>query len=371
MSLSSHPVAVTIPLLNPNEPDGILAAVHITEGSRVARGAVLCTIETTKSTADVEAETAGYVVGLRYSAGQTVRAGEVLCYLSPERDWTPPPAESAGLGIPSGQAVPDGLRITQPALALARQSGLDFSRLPADTLVTEAMVRKLLGASSGGERFGVPEAPFDATALVLYGGGGHGKSLIDLIRSMHGFRIVGVVDDGLAAGGSLMGIPILGGSEALPGLYADGVRLAVNAVGGIGSIQTRVSVFQKLAAAGFGCPAVFHPKATIEPGASLSAGVQVFAQAYIGSEARVGYGCIVNTGAVLSHDCILDAYANISPGAILAGEVSVGAGALIGMGATINLRVRIGAGARIGNGATVKENVPENGVVRAGSIWPN
>jgi acetyltransferase-like isoleucine patch superfamily enzyme len=40
------------------------------------------------------------------------------------------------------------------------------------------------------------------------------------------------------------------------------------------------------------------------------------------------------------------------------------------MGATINLEVHIGAGARIGNGATVKDDVPANGVVRAGSIWP-
>ena len=40
------------------------------------------------------------------------------------------------------------------------------------------------------------------------------------------------------------------------------------------------------------------------------------------------------------------------------------------MGATVNLQVKIGAGARIGNGATVKRDVPANGIVRAGGIWP-
>jgi acetyltransferase-like isoleucine patch superfamily enzyme len=40
------------------------------------------------------------------------------------------------------------------------------------------------------------------------------------------------------------------------------------------------------------------------------------------------------------------------------------------MGATVNLLAKIGAGARIGNGATVKSDVPENGVVRAGGVWP-
>jgi acetyltransferase-like isoleucine patch superfamily enzyme len=40
------------------------------------------------------------------------------------------------------------------------------------------------------------------------------------------------------------------------------------------------------------------------------------------------------------------------------------------MGTTINLRVKVGARARIGNGATVKRDVPEGGIVRAGSVWP-
>jgi acetyltransferase-like isoleucine patch superfamily enzyme len=40
------------------------------------------------------------------------------------------------------------------------------------------------------------------------------------------------------------------------------------------------------------------------------------------------------------------------------------------MGVTINLGVKIGKGARIGNGATVKADVPENGIVKAGTIWP-
>jgi sugar O-acyltransferase (sialic acid O-acetyltransferase NeuD family) len=205
---------------------------------------------------------------------------------------------------------------------------------------------------------------------VIYGGGGHAKALIDLLRALNVYRIAGVLDDNLSAGANLMGVPVLGGSEALDGLYAQGVRLAVNAVGGISSLAIRIKVFDRLAAAGFACPALVHPRAFVEPSARLAAGVQVFPHAYIGSEAQVGYGCIINSGAIVSHDCSLGEYSNLSPGAILAGEVQVGAGVLVGMGATINLRVRVGAGARIGNSAVVKEDVPEKGIVRAGTGWP-
>jgi acetyltransferase EpsM len=92
--------------------------------------------------------------------------------------------------------------------------------------------------------------------------------------------------------------------------------------------------------------------------------------AYVGSQVNLGFGSIVNTGATVSHDCVIGDYANIAPGAILAGEVQVGPSVLVGMGTTINLRVKIGASARIGNGSTVKEDVPEQGIVRAGTIWP-
>ena len=68
--------------------------------------------------------------------------------------------------------------------------------------------------------------------------------------------------------------------------------------------------------------------------------MQVLPHAYVGSEAVIGFGVIINTGAIVSHDCVLGEYANLSPGAILAGEVQVGSRALVGMGVTINLQVQ-------------------------------
>jgi sugar O-acyltransferase (sialic acid O-acetyltransferase NeuD family) len=205
--------------------------------------------------------------------------------------------------------------------------------------------------------------------VIIYGGGGHGKTLIELLWALHTYRVVGIIDDGLPPETEILGVKVLGDGSRLPELYRQGIRLAVNAVGGIGNLSIRISVFNRLSEAGFACPAVIHPTAWVENSAHLSTGAQVFAHAYIGSDARVGFGCIINTGAVVSHDCRLGDYSNISPGAILAGEVKIGTGSLIGMGATVNLQVAIGAGARIGNNATVKEDVPERGVVRAGSIW--
>jgi acetyltransferase EpsM len=270
-----------------------------------------------------------------------------------------------------GSEAPAGLRITQPALTLARQNGLDLRQLPIGLLVTEEMVRTVLKQQTTPSVLSPLPAAFDPTAILVYGGGGHGKMLIDLLRSLGTYHIIGVVDDGLEAGQLILGAPVLGNGTVLPDLYRQGVRLAVNAIGGIGNVTVRIEVFRRLAEAGYAFPAVIHPTAYVEPSAVLSPGVQVLAHAYVGSEAHIGFGSIVNTGSIVSHDCMLGDFTNVSPGAMLAGEVRTGSGVLIGMGATVNLRVNMGAGARVGNGATVKGDVPEKGVVRAGTIWPN
>lgn len=374
-----EPIPVRIPLINPNEPEALVAELNVSEGQHVSAGDVLCTLETTKSTAEVTAETDGYVAGLQLAQGQPARAGDVLCYLAPMPGWQPAerpdPTDARGDENGSEEAeLPAGLRITRPALALARRRGLDLGLLPIGPLITERAVQEQLDAGPAAPAapdFSPPSGRWDPGSIFIYGAGGHGKMVADLLRVQGLYRVLGFVDDGLPSGSAVMGIPVLGGAAILESLHRQGVRLAVNAVGGVSNIGVRIEVFRRLASAGFTFPYLVHPRAVVEPGARIADGAHVLALAYVGSEAELGYGTIVGTGAIVSHDCKLGNFVNISPAAVLAGGVEVGSGSLIGMGATINLSVRIGAGARIGNGATVKANVPAGSIVRAGAVWPD
>lgn len=361
---------VTIPLLNPNEPEALLACLHITEGQKIKKGELLCSLETTKSTSEVIAEIGGYIVGLSFKEGQTVQAGDILCYLASSAKWQPPKPKAASKST-SSDNIPAGLRITQPALNLAQADGLDLTSLPIGPLVTESMLSAILAdAATSIANLNVPVEPHDPKAILVYGGSGHGKSVIDLLRAIGSYEIHSIIDDGMSTDQKVMGVPVVGGHDELTEIHTQKIRLAANAVGGIGDIMSRVRVFNRLASAGFFCPPLIHPSAMVEPTARLAAGVQVFPHAYVGSDASIGFGCIINTGAIISHDCIVGDYSNIAPGAILAGAVQVGEAALIGMGVTINLNTTIGPRARIGNSATVKSDVPAGGVVRAGAVWP-
>ena len=357
--------AVLVPRVNPNETEARLAALHVVEGQAVAPGVPICIWETTKASHELAVESSGYVVGIRAKVGDMMRAGDVFCWLADSPEWRPRPESLSR--IPAKPA-PEGRRITAPAMNLITKERIDPAVFPSGLFITEAVVREHIAGTRGASSRTAPGS--EALRLVVYGAGGHGKSVVELIRAMGMYEVVGIVDDGIAAGTAVLGLQVLGGEEKLKELVTQGVVQVANAVGGVGDLSSRERVFHKILDVGMSCPSLVHPTAFLEPSATFSTGIQVFPHAYIGSEASVGFGVIVNTGAVVSHDCRIGDYSNIAPGALLAGGVAVGERVLVGMGVTINLNVRIGPGARIGNGAVVKGDVPAGGIVRAGSTWP-
>lgn len=364
MSEQAEPIRVVVPLLNPNEPEALVSGLPVSNGDAVTTGQALCVLETTKASQELTAPGDGYVSGLRVQVGSTILAGETLLWLSGQADWAP-----ADVQQDPGTAGQFGLRMTEPARALAAGHGLDWSDLPSGSLVTEDMVQAQLVRQKG--NLDLLRTDYADGDLVIFGAGGHGASVLELVLAAQAGEVVGFLDDGMLPGEEVLGVPVLGGRGILAELARRGLRNAINAVGGIGDLNSRVKVFEVLERAHLSSPSVHHPSAVIEASAALESGVQVFPHAYIGSRAEIGFGSIVNTAAVVSHDCQLGRVVNVSPGSLLAGGVIVEDRVLIGMGVTINLNVVVGQGARIGNGAVIKAGVPAGAVVKAGSVWPS
>jgi pyruvate/2-oxoglutarate dehydrogenase complex dihydrolipoamide acyltransferase (E2) component len=138
----TEPIPITIPLINPNEPEARLVALHVAPGQHVESGDMLCTLETTKSTVDLTAETDGYLVGLVFEVGQTVEAGEILGYLAGSPDWAPP-AVPILLNEPQSSR-PESLRISQAGLLLAQQHNVDLTQFSSEVFVTEKIKQEMI-----------------------------------------------------------------------------------------------------------------------------------------------------------------------------------------------------------------------------------
>ncbi len=353
---------ILVPLLNANEPEARLVGVHIKDRQPVEKGALLFTIETTKSATDIESPETGFI-RLLAKEGDIVTVGERLAVITSIVDEPVDlPAGATRLSRAKG-----GLRITKPAQTLAESLGVDLASLQVEGLVTEEVIRRVAGKRKElTVEFPISDKPY----LLIYGAGGHAKSVMEIVLQNGSYAIAGIVDDDThLKGKSVLGVPVLGTRDLLAAIAKRGVLLAANGVGGIIDIGMRVGIFQLMESSGFSFPVLIHPRASVEPSASVEAGVQVFANAYVGAEATLHPKCMVNTNAVVSHDCEIGSYTHIAPGALLAGHVHVGERTLVGMGVTTTIGVKIGSGVRIGNGANILADVPDKMVIQAGRFW--
>jgi sugar O-acyltransferase (sialic acid O-acetyltransferase NeuD family) len=359
---------ILVPLLNANEPEARVVTIHADDGQTVEAGALLFTIETTKTASDIESPQKG-VFRLLVKEGETLAVGDKLAVLTETADepYLKALKNDAQTSTTSNSVISFELRITNPARKLAELLGVNLDELPSDQLITESVVRQLAGKEE------LPSIDFSAKGkeyLVIFGGGGHAKTVIDMVKKLGEHPIAGIIDDDKALSGKeILGIPVLGTRALLPTLKERGVSLAVNCVGGILDINVRVRIFELLKETGFSFPVLVHPRASVEPSAKIGDGVQVFANAYIGSEAVLHPKCMVNTNAVISHDCVIGEHTHVAPGALLAGHVDVGRSTLIGMGVTTAIGVKIGSYVRIGNGAIVLADVPDHSIIQAGRYW--
>lgn len=192
--------------------------------------------------------------------------------------------------------------------------------------------------------------------LILIGGGGHARSVLEVIRSEGRFIVHGIIDQKLPLGSNLFGIPVIGGDERL----AEVLREVPNFVLGVGHIKDvspRKTLFARALALGGKPETIIASTAQISPWSQISAGTVVFHGAVINAGVRVGQNCIINTRAVLEHDVSIGDHVHISTGVIVNGDCQVADDSFIGSGAILRQGVVVHTGALVGAGSLVLKDI--------------
>jgi sugar O-acyltransferase (sialic acid O-acetyltransferase NeuD family) len=195
----------------------------------------------------------------------------------------------------------------------------------------------------------------DSQRVFLYGAGGHGRSVLEVLFRARERRVVAIVDDGRASGDSMRDVPIVGGADALEGLLADGVRAGVVA---IGDNAVRERIADLLVGQGIELTSVVDPSAVVASDATVGAGTAVMPTAVIGAGVVIGRCVILNTGSSVDHDCRVGDFAHLSPGVRVSGGCTIRDGCHVGIGASIAQLATVGRAAVIGAGAAVIGDVP-------------
>jgi len=192
--------------------------------------------------------------------------------------------------------------------------------------------------------------------VIVLGGGGHAKVLIDMLRRLD-CRVLGIIDPNQAVGNLAHGFKVMGGDDAVFGYSPEAVELA-NAIGSLPNDKgLRAKLFKAFSAKGYCFKTLVDPTAIVASDIELSAGVQVMAGVIIQAGTRIAFNSIVNSGAIVEHDCRIGSHVHIASGAVLSGAVEVGDAVHIGTGATIIQGISIGGGSIIGAGSVITQSI--------------
>jgi len=201
--------------------------------------------------------------------------------------------------------------------------------------------------------------------IVLIGGGGHCKVVIDAIKRDGKYEIRGIVDQKLQIGEKVAAVPVLGNDDVLPELFKKGAKNAFISVGSVSKegCVFRGNLFEKIKKIGFDIPAVIHSSAIIAEDVKIGKGTFVAASVTVNPGAVVEDNVILNTSSSVDHDCRIGNSVHVAPGVTLSGNVEVGDNTHIGTGAVVTQNVKIGKYCMIGAGSRLSSNMGDNGNV--------
>jgi sugar O-acyltransferase (sialic acid O-acetyltransferase NeuD family) len=196
--------------------------------------------------------------------------------------------------------------------------------------------------------------------IIILGGGGHAKGLIEILQG-YGSEIIGcIVREPMLEQQEILGAAVLGTDDSIVLNYQSDEIYLVNGIGTVGDSQRRQRIFEDFKKIGYSFIDTIHPSAIISPYASLGEGVQILAGAIIQADSVLGDNSILNTNASIDHDCTIGKHVHVSPGAVLCGNVSVGDGSHIGAGAVVIQGIDIGISSVIGAGSVVIRDVGDS-----------
>lgn len=241
---------------------------------------------------------------------------------------------------------------------------IDHFSLCLDIKILLLTVKKVLikeGISAQGE---ATMPPFTGNRkLAVIGAGGHGKVVAELAAALGTYSEIVFLDD--RAQGSVNGFSVIGTTLLLENsLSPEQFDIAV------GNNRIRRQIAGRAAALGFKLPVLIHPDATVSPSATVGQGSVIMAKAVVQADSVLKDGVIVNTAATVDHDCLLDAFVQISPGAHLSGNTHIGEESWIGTGACSRQQIRIGSRATIGAGAVIVRDVSDGMTVAGNPAKP-
>ena len=195
--------------------------------------------------------------------------------------------------------------------------------------------------------------------LILIGGGGHCKSVIEAAEST-GYQILGVLDLPEELGKRILSTSVIGTDEDIP-TYVDIADFVIT-MGSIKDPSNRIKLFNKVKEAGGELATIIASTAYVSKYATIGKGTVVLHQAFVNAGAKIGNNVILNTATNIEHDAVIGDHCHISTGTMVNGGCRIGERCFIGSQSVLANCISIGDDIIVGAGSFVGKSIAEKGI---------
>lgn len=195
--------------------------------------------------------------------------------------------------------------------------------------------------------------------LILVGGGGHCKSVIDVAESA-GYNILGILDMPEDVGKQVLDYKVIGTDDDIP-QYVDKAEFVIT-VGFIKNPTTRIKLYNKVKEAGGKLANVIASTAHVSRYSYIGEGTVIMHQAFVNAGAHIGANSIINTFCNIEHDAQIGEQCHISTGTMVNGDCKVGDRCFIGSQSVLANGITIGEDIIVGAASFVRKSISEKGI---------
>lgn len=196
--------------------------------------------------------------------------------------------------------------------------------------------------------------------LILIGGGGHCKSVIEVAESA-GYEIKGILDMPDEVGKEVLpGHKVIGTDDEIP-QYVEECDFIIT-VGFIKNPALRIKLYNKVKAAGGRLASIIASTAHVSKYAELGEGTVIMHHAFVNAGAKIGDNCIINTFVNIEHDAEVGNQCHISTGTMVNGECKIGENCFIGSQSVCANCIEIASDIIVGAGSVVRKSIRVKGI---------
>ena len=195
--------------------------------------------------------------------------------------------------------------------------------------------------------------------LILVGGGGHCKSVIEAAESA-GYNILGVLDTPENVGKQVLAYSVIGTDDDIP-QYVDKAEFVIT-VGFIKNPAIRIKLYNKVKEAGGKLATIVASSAHVSKYSTIEEGTVVMHQAFVNAGAHIGANCIINTFCNIEHDAEVGNQCHISTGTMVNGDCKVGDRCFIGSQSVLANSITIDEDIIVGAASFVRKSISDKGI---------